>query len=143
MYNCNMNNPVEALASTLKSHDYSVTKSRKAVFMALLDREPQSIGEVTKTVGDAADRASIYRTLELFESLGIVERLPIGWKHKFELSDTFATHHHHATCIHCGKIVPFEESGTIKLELKKQAEALGFIETNHQLEVRGVCSACQ
>ena len=143
MYNCNMDKSLEALAVTLKSHGYSITKSRKAVFLALLDREPQSIAELTKTVGDTTDRASIYRTLELFESLNIVERLPIGWKHKFELSDTFATHHHHATCIRCGKIVPFEESDTIKLELKKQAEAVGFLETNHQLEVRGICSNCR
>jgi len=138
-----MNKSIESLVVTLKANGYSVTKSRKAVFMTLLDKEPQSISEVTKAVGDTIDRASIYRTLELFESLSIVERLPIGWKHKFELSDAFAAHHHHATCIHCGKIVPFEESDTIKLELKKQAEAIGFIETNHQLEVRGVCSACQ
>jgi len=111
--------------------------------MALLDREPQSIAELTKIVGDTADRASIYRTLELFESLNIVERLPIGWKHKFELSDAFTTHHHHATCIRCGKITPFEESDTLRLELKKQAEAIGFIETNHQLEVRGICNQCR
>gem|GEM_PF-172300 len=181
-----MNKPLEALTATLKSHGYSVTKSRKTVFMALLDREPQSIAELTKIVGDTTDRASIYRTLELFESLNIVERLPIGWKHKFELSDAFTTHHHHATCIRCvyrtlelfeslniverlpigwkhkfelsdvftthhhhatcircGKITPFEESDTLRLELKKQAEAIGFIETNHQLEVRGICNQCR
>jgi len=143
MYNCNMNKPLETLTATLKSHGCSVTKSRKTVFMALLDREPQSIAELTKIVGDTADRASIYRTLELFESLNIVERLPIGWKHKFELSDVFTTHHHHATCIRCGKITPFEESDTLRLELKKQAEAIGFIETNHQLEVRGICNQCR
>jgi len=138
-----MNKPLEALAATLKSHGYSITKSRKAVFMALLDREPQSIAELTKIIGDTTDRASIYRTLELFESLNIVERLPIGWKHKFELSDTFTKHHHHATCIRCGKVVPFEESDVIKLELKRQAETIGFLETNHQLEVRGICDTCR
>lgn len=143
MYNCNMNKPLEALMASLKSHGYSVTKSRKAVFMALLDREPQSIGELTKIIGGTIDRASIYRVLALFESLNIVERLPIGWKHKFELSDTFTKHHHHATCIRCGKVVPFEESNTIKLELKRQAEAIGFLETNHQLEIRGICSTCR
>lgn len=138
-----MNKSLEALAATLKSHGYSITKSRKAVFMALLDREPQSIGELTKTVGDIIDRATIYRVLALFESLNVVERLPIGWKHKFELSDTFAAHHHHATCIRCSKVVPFEESDTIKHELKKQAAAIGFLETNHQFEIRGVCDSCR
>lgn len=137
-----MDKPLETLTATLKSHGYSVTKSRKAVFAALLDREPQSIAELTKTIGNAIDRASIYRTLELFESLNIVERLPIGWKHKFELSDTFATHHHHATCIRCGKTVPFEESDAIKHELEKQAATIGFQETNHQLEIRGICNIC-
>jgi Fe2+ or Zn2+ uptake regulation protein len=137
-----MDKSLEALVATLKSHGYSITKSRKSVFMALLDREPQSIAELTKSIGDTVDRASIYRTLELFEALNIVERLPIGWKHKFELSDTFTAHHHHATCIRCGKTVPFEESDALKLELKKHAEAIGFIETSHQFEIRGICSAC-
>ena len=142
VYNCNMSKSIEALTTTLKSHGYSITKSRKAVFLALLDREPQSIGEVAK-ITNTIDRASVYRVLALFESLNIVERLPIGWKHKFELSDAFSEHHHHATCIRCGKITPFEESDTIKHELKKQAEAIGLLETNHQLEVRGICNACR
>lgn len=137
-----MNNPLESVAVTLKLNGYSITKSRKAVFMTLLDREPQAIGEITRSLNGVVDRASIYRALTLFESLGIVERLAFGWKYKFELSDTFAAHHHHATCIRCGKIVLFEESDVIKLELKKQAEAVGFFETNHQLEVRGICATC-
>lgn len=138
-----MNKSVELMAATLKRRGYSVTKSRKTVFMFLLDREPQSIGEITKALNGIIDRASIYRVLALFESLDIVERLSFGWKYKFELSDTFTTHHHHATCIRCGKLVPFEENNSIKLELKKLSEAIGFLETNHQLEIRGICSSCR
>jgi Fe2+ or Zn2+ uptake regulation protein len=138
-----MNRPTETIATTLKNHGYSITKPRKMVFLALLDKEPQSMGELTSALNGVIDRASTYRTVALFESLGIIERLSFGWKHKFELSDSFVTHHHHATCIRCNKIVPFEESNVIKQALKKQAEAIGFLETGHQLEVRGICSACR
>ena len=133
----------EPMAATLKTHGYSVTESRKLVFTSLLDSEPQSIGELAKTLKGSIDRASIYRVLALFEALDIVERLPFGWKYKFELSDSFTNHHHHATCVRCGKVVPFEESNIIKLALKNQSEAIGFLETNHQLEVRGVCDRCR
>jgi len=142
MYNCNVTNPIESVTATLKANGYSITNSRKVVFAALMSREPQSIGEITKTLDGVIDRASIYRVLTLFESLGMVERLAFGWKYKFELSDTFAEHHHHATCIRCGKMVPFEESDAMKRELEKQSEAIGFLETNHQFEVRGICDAC-
>jgi len=138
-----MNKYYESLVATLKVNGYSVTNSRKLVFTALLNKEPQSISEITKSLDGSADRASIYRVLALFESIGIVERLSFGWKYKFELSDTFAEHHHHATCIRCEKIVPFEESDSIKQALKKQSEKIGFLETSHQLEIRGVCNSCR
>ncbi len=89
------------------------------------------------------DRASIYRTIELFEKLGIVNRLQIGWKYKLELSETFAGHHHHATCLQCEKVIAFEENPELEAGIHKLAEDLGFKLTSHSLELRGLCKDCQ
>lgn len=143
MYNCNMHEALEKLHTTLHEAGYSLTDARKAVFSALLDREPLTMNELVKAVGVGVNRASIYRIIELFERLGIVERLNIGWKYKLELTDAFSSHHHHMTCLKCGRVKSFEESPTISFELKQLAMEAGFTESGHQLEIRGLCQRCQ
>ncbi len=138
-----MSEHLDTLTTTLKQHGHSITDARKTVFLALLDKEPQSISELTKATAHSLNRASLYRVVELFEQLGIVQRLQIGWKYKLELSDSFAAHHHHMSCIKCERVEPFEETSIIEFELKQLAEERGFKQTGHQLEVRGLCKECQ
>jgi Fur family ferric uptake transcriptional regulator len=138
-----MNDPIRRLEETLYGHGYSMTNPRKAVLVALLDHEPMSIHEVIQAVGGAVNRSSVYRTVDLFEKLGIIERLTLGWKYKLELSDKFAAHHHHITCSKCGKVQSFEESPAISYELKQLAQEAGYTESGHQLEIRGICNVCQ
>lgn len=89
------------------------------------------------------DRASLYRTVSLFERLGIVQRLYIGWKYKVELSDIFSHHHHHISCLGCGKIVAITEEAEIEQLISNIAAQHGFNAQGHQLEVRGYCATCQ
>src|ERR1700722_13846047 len=90
--------PLEELKAALKSREYSLTAARQAVFSALLDKEPQTMQQLVAAC-PTIDRASVYRTVSLFEQLGVVQRLQIGWKYKLELSDRFHHHHHHLTCV--------------------------------------------
>lgn len=101
------------------------------------------MGQLAKTLAGTVDRASVYRIIALFEQLGIVERLQMGWKYKLELSDAFSAHHHHLTCTNCGAVSSFEESPVILHELKAIADNAGFSETGHQLEIRGICRLCR
>jgi len=98
--------------------------------------------ELTERAGDAIDRASLYRTIDLFEKLGIVQRIYIGWKYKIELSDAFVHHHHHISCLGCGKIVAITEENEIERLIHDLAAKHGFTAENHQLEVRGYCQRC-
>ena len=90
----------------------------------------------------AIDRASAYRTIELFEQLGIVQRLNTGWKYKIELSDKFTDHHHHVTCIQCGKTVAMNEQELEKF-IEQIAHQHGFAPTAHQIEIQGLCQNCR
>lgn len=128
---------------SLKTYGYSVTKPRLAVFSAMLDREPLVVQQLIDTVGKDIDRASVYRTIKLFERISVIQRLVHGWKYKLELSDEFSSHHHHISCIRCGTLQTFEESTAISRELKRLAQSAGFNETSHQLEIRGICQKCQ
>lgn len=127
---------------TLKKAGFSLTKPRRTVFEALLGHEPQAMSEVI-AAAKGVDRASIYRIIELFEKLGIVHRLQIGWKYKLELSDQFSKHHHHLTCLNCGKIVALPENAIFEDYIRAFAIDYGFELKDHQLEIRGLCQACQ
>lgn len=129
------------LATILKQYGYSVTKQRQAVFAALHDQEPLSMRQV---VGQcpAIDRASVYRTIGLFEKLGIVQRLQSGWKYKLELSGAFHIHHHHATCLSCGTTIKLPEHTALEKQLREIAETHRFHLQSHQLELQGYCSNC-
>jgi Fur family ferric uptake transcriptional regulator len=138
-----MKDQLETLQSELKKHGYSMTNARTSVFLAMLDKEPLSIQELVRTTSGKINRSSLYRVIELFELLGIVDRLQIGWKYKLELSDAFASHHHHMSCLNCGQVAAFEENRVIEFELKQLALERGFKPTGHQLEIRGICQTCQ
>lgn len=89
------------------------------------------------------DRASVYRTIQLFERLGIVQRLQVGWKYKLELTDVFHQHHHHATCVRCGKTTLLPEDAALEKRLKTITKNSSFLLQSHQLELSGLCPACQ
>jgi Fur family ferric uptake transcriptional regulator len=99
--------------------------------------------EIIKKVNGNADRASVYRTVSVFERLGVVHRLNMGWKYKLELNDGFMHHHHHMTCISCGIVIPLEENHELEERILELPRVQNFLATDHQLEIRGICSSCQ
>jgi len=130
------------LQRVLKDNGYSVTNARLFVCELLWKKEPQSMRELAAQLHGTIDRASLYRTVELFERLGIVQRIYIGWKYKIELSDIFTHHHHHISCVGCGKIVAITEEQAIEQLIRALAAKHGFAAQTHQLEIRGYCKQC-
>jgi Fur family transcriptional regulator, ferric uptake regulator len=136
-------NPEELFVKTLKTNKYSLTNTRTVVFEALQHEEPLSMAELQSKLDGMVDRASLYRTITLFEQLGIVQRLQIGWKYKLELADDFNFHHHHIACKQCGLTLPVREDLTLEASIRTLAMEYGFTEVTHQLEIRGLCPSCQ
>lgn len=136
-----MSSPKETFRLILKQQHQSVTKARVAVFESLLGQEPMSMHELVGRVAEI-DRASVYRAIDLFEKLGIVQRLNTGWKYKIELTDAFTEHHHHLACIRCGRMVALNE---VHLEsfIEQLADKHGFKVSAHQIEIQGMCPECQ
>jgi len=138
-----MSEPIEQLEQTLKKNSFSLTAARRTVFLALQGHEPQSMHDLVVRCGNGVDRASIYRTIALFERLGIVQRLQMGWKYKLELTGSFVHHHHHLSCVNCGKIIALPEDDVLEARLHTLAAAKRFQPQDHQLEIRGLCVDCQ
>jgi Fur family ferric uptake transcriptional regulator len=131
------------LAALLKKNSSSLTRPRKLVFGLLLDQEPQTIQVLVRRAADQVDRATIYRTVELFENLGIVHRLNIGWKYKVELSDMFSGHHHHFYCTNCQKTYSLPPNSMLETMIDSVTAKEGFSPRGHQLEVHGLCESCR
>ena len=136
-----MSEPFALLEARLKAGGQSITVTRRVVFDALQNAEPLSMRELALRCANI-DRSSVYRTVQLFEKLGIVQRLQIGWKYKLELSGEFIHHHHHLSCTRCGTIIPLAEDAAIERQLEQLAAQHGFTASDHQLEIRGLCAAC-
>jgi len=130
------------LKSILRKNDASLTKPRKVVFDLMLNQGPQSMQVLVQRAKGKVDRATVYRTIELFERLGIVRRLNIGWKYKIELSDLFTGHHHHMYCTNCGRMFDLPENPMLETMIDTVAAKSGFSPRGHQLEVFGLCTNC-
>lgn len=128
----------------LKDNSFSNTNARNLIFDLLMKADkPQSMHQLIEGSKDKVDRVSVYRTIELFERLGIVQRLHIGWKYKLELSEVFLDHHHHMTCLGCGRVVPIKDETALEEMIERLGRANNFVLKSHQLEIQGYCEKCQ
>lgn len=137
------NDILQSFRTFLTTHGYRLTASRETVFKLLLHAaEPQSMRELITKAGSSVDRVSVYRTVELFEKLDIVHRIYIGWKYRLELSDEFIPHHHHLSCLGCGKMIDIAGEEHLDEYVKSIAIKYGFQPRHHQFEIDGYCQTC-
>jgi Fur family ferric uptake transcriptional regulator len=128
---------------TLEASHKSLTKSRSAIFDLLVGHEAQSMQELIIRGNKGFDRVTLYRTIDLFEKLGITKRVYFGWKYKIELGDKFTYHHHHhLICLACGKVLPIAENSQVEDLINQLAKQKGFQPSAHQLEIQGYCQSC-
>ncbi len=137
-----MQDALKKFEQILRKNGDSVTAARRQVFTALYGHEPQSMLELQKRLDGKVDRVSIYRAIELFSRLGIANKIQIGWKYKVELSDVFIAHHHHISCLGCGKVFAIHEDERIEQLIAEIAAANNITQPAHQLEIQGYCSRC-
>jgi Fur family transcriptional regulator, ferric uptake regulator len=127
--------------ATLKQAKKSMTEPRRLIFTHLL-QGPASIAEMAESLAESVDRTSVYRTIELFDRLGIVNRVWHGFKDQVELSEVFIPHHHHAVCERCGTAIDII-SNDLEALLSKVAKSQGFLMVEHSVEITGYCARCQ
>jgi Fur family transcriptional regulator, ferric uptake regulator len=133
---------IETLQTILKNNGYSITKPRQIVFEKLLQNQPLNIAKLAKLCARQIDRASVYRTVTLFEKLGIVTKAWLGFKSHLELSEAFSPHHHHLTCLKCGAVIAVEDR-FLENNLAHIAARFQFEPTSHQVEISGLCAKCK
>jgi Fur family transcriptional regulator, ferric uptake regulator len=87
-------------------------------------------------------RASVYRALEQLEQLGLVQRIEVArGTAGYERIEPSGQHHHHAICRHCGRVLPFEDSG-LERAIDRVSDRVRFEVTEHDVVLRGLCERC-
>jgi Fur family transcriptional regulator, ferric uptake regulator len=126
----------------LKANDCFITKPRYRLFVILQKFPALTLHELIAKLPQH-DQVTVYRNIDLFEKLGIISRIRLGWNTKIELSDMFQRHHHHFTCLKCLKITNLPEDKIVEKRIDRLGIDTGLKITDHQLEIRGLCRICQ
>jgi Fe2+ or Zn2+ uptake regulation protein len=131
------------LAAALRDRGLRATSQRLVMHRLLRERDRHvTAEELLAEAGEALPGVSlptVYSTLELFESLGVVRRVQDGsgtlrW-------DTRAEDHHHLVCRRCGKVEDIEAPVDLAA-LERSARATGFEPDRSQVVVSGLCRSC-
>ena len=92
-------------------------------------------GRINK-VDKSISLATVYRTVKLFEELGILEKLEFG-DGRARYEDADREHHDHLINVQNGEVIELVNSDIEKLQ-EKIAQELGFKLLGHKLELYGV-----
>ena len=117
-----------------------LTDQRKLIAKVMSESEDHpDVDELHKRVNKFDSKisiATVYRTVKLFEELGIVAKHDFkGNKARYE--ETTQEHHDHLIDINTGEITEFVNDDIEKLQ-KKVAEKLGYKLVDHRLELYGL-----
>ena len=129
---------------TLDRAGYRLTGPRRAVAELVAARDGHftaaDLVSEARARHPSIGRATVFRALDVFAALGIVERvdLPEGG-HAYVACDP--THHHHAICTGCGRSQDIEDLGLGEF-LGDVGRRLGFRISAHRLELFGLCADC-
>jgi len=85
--------------------------------------------------------STVYRTLQMFKNLGLIEELHFDEAHHhYEVKPS--TEHHHLVCLGCGQVVEFQYP-LARLAKRNIAEAKDFEIIDTELRMTGYCSKCR
>ena len=138
--------PLVELTGRLRENSRKVTGPRQAI-LEVMRQHPHPLTNkdiFTALPKGDCDLATIYRSMHLLESMGMVKRYDFGdGVARFELVGQGQDgHHHHLICTRCTAVVEIEECFPHQLE-EEIAVRNGFKSVSHKLEFFGICPQCQ
>jgi len=143
------------LHGKFKGYGYRMTQGREAVMNVLADaKDHLSAEDIYMKVHPAYPAiglTSVYRTLEVLVSTGLVYKFDFGdGRARYEISEgpRGEGHHHHLVCTGCGRIIDYADFIDEELALLKKTEAglckkYNFTIINHLIQFYGFCHKCK
>ena len=129
------------IENLLKQWWKSCTKERKEIFAYLEEQHIVSANDIVKFFEGSIWRASIFRSLKLFQELSIIRSVQTSDKwESYELNHT-DHHHEHFNCSDCWECINFE-SQELCQRIFDEAKKIGFKIQEHNIGVFGTCKNC-
>jgi Fur family transcriptional regulator, ferric uptake regulator len=136
--------PAEAIA-TMSANGYRMTAPRRSVITAALQQTrpftAEQIVSTSATGRGESGRSTVYRTLEILASLGVISRILDGAGRPAYVAGA-PVHRHHLVCSACGTAVPFNACPVGELA-SSLAKDNNFEVHGHLLEIFGTCGDCR
>lgn len=137
-----------AFKEQLKQKGCKLTMQRRCVLDVLIEHadEHLSTEELYAFVKERYPEiglATVYRTVQLFEEMGIIDRLNFDdGCNRFELSSQDEVHHHHhLVCETCNKVFEVEHDMLAEIEAHIESK-YQFRVNNHNVTFYGQCQKC-
>lgn len=135
---------VDAFRRRLAEQGQRVTPQRLAIYKYLIDADThpsaEEIHRALVPVYPSMSPATVYKTLDLLVSMGLVTELAYG--DSPNRYDGNPHEHVNLVCSECGGIFDVEESLLSELR-ERVAKASRFIVHSQRHEFHGICPACQ
>lgn len=131
------------MTDLLHSRGQRVTAQKKALLNIFLQHSNRmlSVGDLKGLLPEELemDNATIYRNVQNFEALGLLESM-VDMRGASRYMICGGAHHHHFVCVSCGRIISFPCDNPFWRSLAQEQH---FEETYHRIEVYGLCADCQ
>jgi Fur family ferric uptake transcriptional regulator len=135
----------QKVTSLLKRNQLSVTESRKKILKLFLEEKGAlAHGDIERKAGEAFDRVTVYRTLQVFVDRGIIHTIPTAdnsIRYALCRDECGEGHHHdhhvHFVCIQCNQTYCLDDVVTPGLNLPK-----GYSVVHVEVVAEGTCKNC-
>ena len=140
-----INDSIEEYLGRLKSRGFRLTNQRRVIVETLLlgtHLNARELLELAQKEDPSIGIATIYRTIELLNSLGMLNMVNLeeGFL-RFEVPDEQM--HFHVFCRSCGKIVHLSDEDKKMSDVGKWAGDEGFDLLPQTFELAGICRECR
>ena len=129
----------------LEQKDLKLTSQRRTILRQAIQADGHFSAEKLLLYSKKADptisKATVYRTLALLKESKILEEQDFGEGKKLYERAQGRKHHDHFVCIHCGKIIEFENDQIEHLQ-DTEAKRHTFQIVYHSLKLFGFCKDC-
>lgn len=132
-----------------------ITSTRKNIIEILHNTQEhlsvEDIFKKTLKINSTIGLTTVYRTLDLLEKMGIVQKFVLGdGKARYELinNPNGKGHHHHLVCVKCKTIIDYSDFIKDEIKLVNTTERgllkkYNFKITNHIIHFYGLCGKCK
>lgn len=134
---------IDELVTRCRAAGMAVTTQRIAIFRQLLSADdhpsPETLHRRAKKAIPSLSLATIYKTLDALEALGLIEEVsPVGDVKRY---DGNHRPHHHLVCVRCKQVTDFYDHQLDALAPPARQLA-GFVVQSTTVQVKGLCAAC-